>query len=554
MTTAIYARVSTQRQAQAQGIEQQLERLQDYAQSQGWQVNADNIFRDDGLSGAKLKRPGLDRLRDKVATAQLQRILVTAPDRLARKFVHQALLVEEFQRQGCQVEFLERPMSQDPHDQLLLQIRGAVAEYERSLIADRMRRGRLNKMKAGLLLPWTFAPYGYQLDVERPRDPTGVRLDEAQAAIIREIFSCYVEDNYSLVGLSQHLHRLGISSPRGNPAWTSASLRGILKNPIYTGQVFANKSRPCTAQQRRSPLQPVGPGVSTKALEPSEWILVARIPAIISQEQFEAAQVKLQQNQRFAKRNNKTHDYLLRALVSCGHCQGTCVSCHRGARYRYYVCRSKTVSKHLSAGVRCSAPYIPAQQLEQLVWNDLCQVLQHPEMIANAMERVQGGHWLPQELQARRLNLQRGQRNLRQQLERLTQAYLNGVMQLEEYERRRSEIETSRSALETQEQQLLQQANQQMEIAKLSAGVKDFCQRVQAGLEQADFKRRRELVELLIDRVVVTNEEVEIRYVIPTSLPGEKSRFCHLRIDYFNNNLRLKGKRKLIVSGGIFLV
>src|SRR4051794_3895187 len=86
------------------------------------------------------------------------RILITAPDRLARNYVHQVLLVEELQRHGAEVTFLDRPMSQDPHDQLLLQIRGAVAEYERTLINERMRRGRLRKLRAGTLLPRRHAP------------------------------------------------------------------------------------------------------------------------------------------------------------------------------------------------------------------------------------------------------------------------------------------------------------------------------------------------------------------------------------------------------------
>lgn len=142
MRVALYARVSTQRQALAQNLDQQLERLLAHAQQQSWSVPADNIFRDDGHSGATLKRPGLDRLRDRVADRALNLVLVTTPARLARNYVHHVLLIEEIEKAGCRVEFLDRPMSQDPHDQLLLQIRGAVAEYERSLITERMRRGR----------------------------------------------------------------------------------------------------------------------------------------------------------------------------------------------------------------------------------------------------------------------------------------------------------------------------------------------------------------------------------------------------------------------------
>ena len=130
----------------------------------------------------------------------LDLVLVTAPDRLARNYVHQMLLLEELERGGCQVEFLDRPMSQDPHDQLLLQIRGAVAEYERTLIAERMRRGRLRKLQAGVLLPWTKAPYGYRLGLEHPRDPAAVWVEPTEAAMVGEIFARYLQTAGSLGG------------------------------------------------------------------------------------------------------------------------------------------------------------------------------------------------------------------------------------------------------------------------------------------------------------------------------------------------------------------
>src|SRR5215510_15570458 len=109
MRVAVYVRVSTQRQAQAQTIEQQLERLCAHIHAQGWQLAPEAIFRDEGYSGAQLARPGLDRLRDWVARAEVDRVLITAPDRLARKYVDQVLLLEELERYGWQVEFLDRP-------------------------------------------------------------------------------------------------------------------------------------------------------------------------------------------------------------------------------------------------------------------------------------------------------------------------------------------------------------------------------------------------------------------------------------------------------------
>jgi site-specific DNA recombinase len=129
-----------------------------------------------------------------------------------------------------------------------------------------------------------------------------------------------------------------------------------------------------------------------------------------------------------------------------------------------------------------------------------------------------------------RQGLRRGQASLGQQLERLTEAYLAGVVRLDEYRRRRSDLEERQRQLERQARQLEAQADRQTELAGLSNSIEDFCRRVRQGLAQATFEQRRSLVELLIDRVIVTDGEVEIRYVMPTDRASEQVRFCHLRL------------------------
>lgn len=532
---AVYVRVSTQRQAQTQTIEQQLERLRAHSQAQGWELTDEHIFRDDGYSGATLNRPALDRLRDAVKRAELDRVVITAPDRLARNYVHQAVLLEELERYGCQVEFLDRPMSQDPHDQLLLQIRGAVAEYERTLIAERMRRGRQMKLRAGGLLPWTHPPYGLRVNLEHPRDPAGVSIEAAEAAVVVEIFTWYGQEGHSLFGLAKHIQALQLPTPAGHVRWNPATLRGILTNPAYMGQVVAGRTRSRPARGRRSATQTIGHGDHGREGVPrEEWTPVATIPAIVSPEVFEQVQAKLSHNRQYARRNNSAHDYLLRALVSCGVCQSACVARSRGPGYEYYICRSKGDPIQACRDAKCPARYIPAQQLDELVWADMCQVLTHPDCITQALERAHGGHWLPQELQARRENLRKGQLALGHQLERLTEAYLVQVIPLTEYQRRRSELEQKRHALASQAHLLEAQVDQQAELAGRVSSVEEFCRRVQVGLANATFEQKRQLVELLIDRVVVTDDVVEIRYVIPTAASSEHVRFCHLRLDYFN--------------------
>jgi site-specific DNA recombinase len=223
---ALYARVSTTRQAMAQSIDQQLERLKTAVQEQGWQLEHEHIFRDDGWSGASLNRPGLDSLRDAVRSGELDKLLITAPDRLARNYVHQMIVLDEFQRSGCEVEFLDRPMSDDPHDKLLLQIRGAVAEYERELITDRMRRGRLAKYRAGVLLPWTKPLFGYVWGLDNPRDPAQARLDAYQAPVVQTIFHLYTADGLSLNAVAKHLQQRAIATPSGKPIWSPSDHPG----------------------------------------------------------------------------------------------------------------------------------------------------------------------------------------------------------------------------------------------------------------------------------------------------------------------------------------
>jgi site-specific DNA recombinase len=261
MRVAIYGRVSTGHQVEHQTIEQQLGRLAAHVRAhaaEGWTLDPAHVFRDDGYSGAVLARPGLDRLRDAVKGRELDRVLVTAPDRLARNYVHQMVLLEEWAHAGCAAEFLDRPMSDDPHDHLLLQIRGAVAEYERTLIAERMRRGRLAKLRAGMLLPWTYPPYGYRLRLDRPRDPRGVTTDPTEAAVVAELFAMYREPGVSLMQLALHLDRRGVPTPSGTPRWSSPTIRGVLRNPTYTGQVYAQRAQYRAPMHRRSATHPIG--------------------------------------------------------------------------------------------------------------------------------------------------------------------------------------------------------------------------------------------------------------------------------------------------------
>src|SRR5712691_9082627 len=536
MEVALYVRVSTNRQQQQQTIEQQLARLREHIMMQpDWHLADDHVYRDDGYSGAKLNRPGLDRLRDRAALGAFERVLLTAPDRLARNYVHQMVLLEELTQHGCQVEFLDRPMSDDPHDQLLLQIRGAVAEYERTLIADRMRRGRQAKIRSGLLLPWTVPPYGYLLDPECPRDPSRLRLDPVKAAVVTHIFAWYTEPQMSstLYGVAKRLSDAQLPTPMGKPRWNASSVRGILCNPVYTGIAHSGKSHPVPARLRQSALRPVGPGVSHRPTPPEDWVPIP-VPAMISPDMFDAAQARLERNSRTARRNNTTYTYLLRGLVSCGQCQLACTGRTSQSGYSYYWCRGRTDPLRAALGERCIARYIRAQALDALVWEDLSQVLTQPALITHELQRAQGGAWLPQALQARQCTLREVLAQIERQHVRLLDVYLAEVIGREEFERKRHELTQTQQSVSQQLRQIEAQAHQQVDVLALAHGIDAFCHRLGPTLDHLTFTQRRQLVALLIDRVIVNDGQVEIRYVMPTGPKGETVPFCHLRLDYFN--------------------
>jgi len=524
MRVAIYVRVSTPNQAQAQTIEQQVARLRAAVQERAWTLAEEHIYRDDGYSGATLNRPGLDALRDQVALAAYDVVLLTAPDRLARKYVHQMLVIEELQQHGCRVEFVERPMSEDPHDQLLLQIRGAVAEYERALITERTRRGRLAKVRAGHLLPWSKPPFGYRSDPEHPRNPASLCVEPSEAAIVAQIFAWYLEEGGTIRHVATRLTAAGIATPRGQRRWNGASVRGILQNPAYTGTAYGNRTQTVPSCRRQSALRPVGPGHTQRLRPPDEWIPLP-IPAIITQEVFDAVQEKIARNPRLAARHNTQHAYLLRALVSCGQCQWNAPGRFAARGYPYYTCRGRKEE-------RCTAPYIPARELDGVVWQDLCRVLTDPAQLTAAFTRAHGGDWLPQEVQARQRATHHALAQLQRQQQRLLDAYLAEVVQLPEFERKRQELQRREESLVAQQRQVDASARQHLELQAMATSMEAFCAQVRDGLERATFSQRRALVELVIDRVIVIGHDVEIRYVVPTTPDGPHQPFCHLRKDY----------------------
>lgn len=514
-TIALYARVSTERQAESRTIEQQIEALTAYATQQGWEVTSEHTYRDDGVSGARLDRPALDRLRDAATRGEIDVVVITSPDRLARRYAYQVWLLEEFERVGCQVVFLERPLSDDPQDALVIQIRGAVAEYERTVIADRMRRGRLAALRAGHLLPWSTPPYGYRVDPRLPRDPASVGIDEHAAAVVRQIFTWYVEEGLTLYQVAKGLTMKEIPTPKGYPVWTASTVRKILLNESYIGMAYGNQ-RQMVPAKRRYPLigrEPKTEGGESCRLRPrDEWIGIP-VPAIVSTELFDGAKQRLAQNRQWATRNTKS-EYLLRCLLSCGRC-GLAHHVWNNGRYAYYRCRGMDTLINRHVAEACHARQVPTDRLDAAVWADVCAVLTEPTVLNEALTRAQRGWLTVDERSARRQDLQRRQHEVQRQIQRLIDAYTAEIIDLEELRARRAKLEERLATLRREGQQVAAEEAQVEHIETIARQLESFRAAIADGLEHASFATRRTIVALIVDRVVVDAPEVEIRYVIP---------------------------------------
>lgn len=176
LQVAIYARVSSEQQATANTIESQLAALQQRVRADKFSLGTEFQFVDEGYSGATLVRPALERLRDLAADGGLDRLYVHSPDRLARKYAYQVLLVDELQRAGVEVIFLNRELGRSPEDDLLLQVQGMMAEYERAKILERSRRGKRHAADSGSVNALSGAPYGYHyIDKHKARRSSPLR-------------------------------------------------------------------------------------------------------------------------------------------------------------------------------------------------------------------------------------------------------------------------------------------------------------------------------------------------------------------------------------------
>jgi len=255
---AIYARVSSDRQKVEQTIKSQTAALITHAQQQGYTVPEEWIFEDEAYSGAVLVRPGLERLRDLAVEGQIQAVWVYSPDRLSRKYAYQVLLIEEFSRHGIEVLFIRSPQAQTPEDQLLLQLQGMIAEYERAQIAERTRRGKRHRAHQGSVNVLSGAPYGYRYIRKTDISDAYYQVMENEAEVVRIVFRLYTQEGLSINAIARWLNEHAIATRTGASRWCRSTVWAMLRNPAYKGTACFGKTESCERQKITRPLRQRG--------------------------------------------------------------------------------------------------------------------------------------------------------------------------------------------------------------------------------------------------------------------------------------------------------
>ncbi len=294
---AVYARVSTEEQAKhGFGIAAQIRACQELAEGEQTLV-----FSDEGVSGETLNRPALEALRGKIEAGLVKTVFCLDPDRLSRKLLHQLLLTEEWERMGVDLAFVNGDYSKTPEGNLFYALRGAISEFEKAKITERMCRGRREKARQGRVLR-DFSVYGYDFEPEGEQ----LVINHAEARVVWQIFSWFLAPPPGLRGISgiaRSLTSAGIPTKRNAAKWHRQVVRQILSNRTYLGEFFQNK---WNASQGRVRLRPM-----------EEWILIP-CPPIIDRATFTRAQMLLAQSRR--RYAGKESTYLLSGLVRCAHC------------------------------------------------------------------------------------------------------------------------------------------------------------------------------------------------------------------------------------------
>jgi site-specific DNA recombinase len=516
---AIYARVSSDRQKENRTIASQLAALTEYAETHGYRVPSEWRFQDEGYSGATLLRPGLEALRDLAAAGHIEAVLIYSPDRLSRKYAYQVLLAEELSRCGVELVFLKAPSGTTPEDQLLVQFQGMIAEYERAQIAERSRRGKRHRAQQGSINVLSGAPYGYRYVRKSDTSAAYYEVIEPEAAVVRRVYQAYTQQGLSINAIAHLLNEEQIPTRTGSTRWERSTVWGMLRNPAYRGRACYGKTE-LRPRQRITRALRKRPGLASRDSANHErprqdWIEIA-VPALLSEETFDLAQEQLEQNKRHSSRRT-IEPSLLQGMLVCERCGYALyrTSTQTSARkLHYYRCLGSDAYRHLKGAV-CDNPPVRQDHLDAVVWKELLRLLEDPRVIQGELNRRLEAARKADPLKQREELLEREQARLEKSMDRLLNAYQEGLVSLEQLRGRMPELRKQQQALQAERQSLQAASADHAHCLRLVETLTGFCARLRQRADTLEVSERQKILRLLVKEILVGKDTLTIRHSIP---------------------------------------
>ena len=518
---ALYARVSSEKQKEEQTIGSQTEALKEYAQANGYMVVPEWIFQDEGYSGAILNRPDLERLRDLAAEGQIETILVYSPDRLSRRYAYQVLLMEQFARHGVETVFIKSPQASTPEEQLLVQFQGMIAEYERAQIAERTRRGKKHRAKTGLVNVLSGAPYGYRYVKKSEISAAYYEIVEEEAAIVREVYRWYTEEALSIGQIYRKLNTLGVETRRGKSTWDRSTVWAMLRNPAYQGTACFGKTEHAERKKITRLLRKRGgfsPRCSCSRERPrEEWIEIP-VPPIIKESTFSLAQERLERNKQFSPRHTK-EPTLLQGLLVCNECGYALyrTSTRTSKRKLYYYRCLGSDDYRYPHGRKCTNRPIRQDYLDDVVWTQVMQLFEDPDLIRNEINRRIQEARNANPAKARKEILVNEMARIKNGIDRLLDAYQEGLVQLPELRGRVHGLRKKESALTSELQSIESRMVDEEMYLQLVGRIDDFLSRIRHSAESLNVLDRQKILRLVVKEILVGADTVTIKHSIPTN-------------------------------------
>jgi site-specific DNA recombinase len=526
---ALYARVSSDRQVQENTIDSQVQALKTRINSDEFSLLKEHQFIDNGYSGSNLVRPALEQLRDQIALGKIDRIYIHSPDRLSRKYAYQMILIEEFEKNGVEVIFLNFQNTNNPESHLLLQMQGMIAEYERSKIMERHRRGKIHTAKRGSVNALSSAGYGYRyIDKHAGKGEASYQIIEEEAEVVRKIFSWIGKERLTLGEVIRRLNENKIATKKGKRFWDRSTIWYMLKNPAYKGQAAFGRrkigARINHIRPRKDSSEQPKQYISRYTVEEENWIYIP-VPAIIDEQIYDAVQAQLEENKKRARSQKKGETYLLQGLLVCkrcgrAYCGGKKKRESKTSFYLYYRCTGNDVARFHGTRL-CFSKQANANAIEILVWEEVKNLLKNPQRIYEEyqrrlkdLEQSPIDHIMAS-IEKQTIRLEKG-------ISLLIDSYTQQYITKDEFEPRIKIMRENLKRVKEQQDKIMAKKNETKEMELVVNNFEKFADGVSSNLDNLDWIGRREIVRSVIKRIEMGNEEINIVYKI-NKLPGQEN-------------------------------